>query len=233
MDEPEPIAAPSVVVVPKRRSGFGYAVAWALGIGVGAVAAGAFVGFLVNGPPGRPMPTRTIADVMPPTPEPPPPPKLDTAGAQPAATAPEPAKADALKTDAAKTEAAKPGQTDATRTKLPPIPQAAEPPLNAGEIREMQGRLHALGFNAGPVDGVAGRQTTAGVKAYQQARGLTADGTPDKALLDKLRQEKPPQPQAHAAPPPPSRRTYSPPPPPPRQQQQDPLLESIERLFRR
>jgi ABC-2 type transport system permease protein len=36
MDAPEPVAAPTVVMVPKRRSGFGYAIAWALGIGIGA-----------------------------------------------------------------------------------------------------------------------------------------------------------------------------------------------------
>jgi hypothetical protein len=228
MDAPEPVAAPTVVMVPKRRSGFGYAIAWALGIGIGAVAAGAFVGFLVNGPPGRALPSRTIADVMPPTPEPPPPPKIDTASAQPPAATPAPAAADAAQPDTAKT-----GPTDATRTRLPPIPQAPEPPLNSGEIREVQARLRTLGFNAGPIDGTIGPQTTAGVKAYQQARGLTADGTPDKELLTKLRQEQPSQQhQTQAAPPPPPRRAYQPP-PPPRRQQQDPLMESIERLFRR
>jgi hypothetical protein len=71
------------------------------------------------------------------------------------------------------------------------------------------------------------------VKQYQQARGLEITGTLDKDLLTRLRQEQP-QHQAQAAPPP-QRRTYNPPPPPRRQQQQqqDPLLESIERLFRR
>ncbi|WP_296382983.1 peptidoglycan-binding domain-containing protein [Reyranella sp.] len=214
--------APAVRAAAKRRSGMGYAVGWALGIGVGAVAAGAFVGFLVNGPPRTTLP-RTIADVAPPSPAPPVTP-AEITNAGPRDTAP--AKADTA-------SAAAPPARDA----LPPLrpPQAATPPgppepLTSADVRDVQSRLRALGFNPGPVDGAAGPQTTGAVKQYQQARGLEASGTLDKDLLARLRLEQP-QSQAQAAPPP-QRRAYNPP-PPPRRQQQDPLLESIERLFRR
>jgi len=100
-------------------------------------------------------------------------------------------------------------------------------------VREVQGRLRAIGLNPGPIDGTAGPQTAAAVKQFQQAHGLPATGVADKEVLARLRQEPAaPQQQAQAPRPPP--RTYAaaaPPPPPP--QRRDPLLESIERLFRR
>jgi peptidoglycan hydrolase-like protein with peptidoglycan-binding domain len=195
----------------------GYAIGWALGIGLGAVAAGAFVGFLVNGPPRSTLP-RTIADVAPPTPAKP---AVETKTA--AATAPE----TTTPTPPAKTEAAPPAH-DSLPPLRPPAAKKAPEPLVAAEVRDAQSRLRGLGFNPGPIDGAAGPQTAAAVKQYQQARGLEATGTLDKELLARLQKE---QPQHHAQTAPPPRRTYAP--PPRRQQQQDPLLESIERLFRR
>ena len=55
-----------------------------------------------------------------------------------------------------------------------------EPILRVGStglpVRRAQSRLTLAGFNTGGVDGIFGRQTEAGVKALQQARGLTVDG---------------------------------------------------------
>lgn len=44
------------------------------------------------------------------------------------------------------------------------------------EVKLMQTRLNELGFDCGAVDGRFGAKTLAAVKAYQAAKGLTADG---------------------------------------------------------
>lgn len=55
-----------------------------------------------------------------------------------------------------------------------------EPVLRVGStglpVRRAQSRLTLAGFNTDGVDGIFGRQTEAGVKALQQATGLTVDG---------------------------------------------------------
>ncbi len=56
---------------------------------------------------------------------------------------------------------------------------------------ELQQRLNALGFSSGEPDGVAGARTRQAVRAYQQARGLAADGYPSIALLEQLRRQTP------------------------------------------
>lgn len=44
------------------------------------------------------------------------------------------------------------------------------------EVRYLQERLRALGFDPGPSDGVFGPKTADAVRRYQQSRGLAADG---------------------------------------------------------
>jgi N-acetyl-anhydromuramyl-L-alanine amidase AmpD len=44
------------------------------------------------------------------------------------------------------------------------------------DVREVQRRLTALGYDPGPTDGHAGPRTRAAVVAFQKARGLWADG---------------------------------------------------------
>jgi peptidoglycan hydrolase-like protein with peptidoglycan-binding domain len=55
-----------------------------------------------------------------------------------------------------------------------------EPVLREGStglpVRRAQSRLGAAGFDTGGVDGVFGPRTEAGVRALQQARGITVDG---------------------------------------------------------
>lgn len=52
----------------------------------------------------------------------------------------------------------------------------------------LQGRLHALGFYRGPIDGQMSDETTCALKAFQTAHGLTPSGQADtkttKALAD-------------------------------------------------
>jgi len=56
----------------------------------------------------------------------------------------------------------------------------AEPNLQKGStdpaVRDLQEALKALGYDPGPIDGQFGATTETAVKAFQQARGITADG---------------------------------------------------------
>ena len=56
----------------------------------------------------------------------------------------------------------------------------AEPVLNRGSndpaVRDLQQALKTLGHDPGAIDGVFGASTEGAVKAFQQAREITADG---------------------------------------------------------
>jgi peptidoglycan hydrolase-like protein with peptidoglycan-binding domain len=68
-----------------------------------------------------------------------------------------------------------------------PTPDSAAP-LTPDEIRDLQARLEAAGFNPGAIDGVMGRQTRSAVREYAEAQGLpNAEATRD--LLSRLRTE--------------------------------------------
>jgi peptidoglycan hydrolase-like protein with peptidoglycan-binding domain len=75
------------------------------------------------------------------------------------------------------------------------MPSTLEPssaPLTPDEIRELQGKLKAAGFDPGAADGVVGRQTRSAMRGYAQARSLpNADATRD--LLVRLNSEPPTQ----------------------------------------
>ena len=43
-------------------------------------------------------------------------------------------------------------------------------------VTELQTILSGLGYNPGPIDGVFGEATDAGVRRFQEARGLSVDG---------------------------------------------------------
>jgi TPR repeat protein len=63
--------------------------------------------------------------------------------------------------------------------------------LSRDDIREIQTRLDELGYDPGPVDGLMGDRTESAIAAFQQDRGLEADGEPSPALLDRLREAEP------------------------------------------
>jgi peptidoglycan hydrolase-like protein with peptidoglycan-binding domain len=77
----------------------------------------------------------------------------------------------------------------------PPVPQQFDKPtpdsaasLTPDEIRDLQSRLEAAGFNPGAIDGVIGRQTRSAVREYAEAQGIpNAAATRD--LLSRLRTE--------------------------------------------
>ena len=50
------------------------------------------------------------------------------------------------------------------------------PPFSGPQVRKLQQRLKALGYDIGSVDGVFGPSTDRCVKAFQGAHGLAADG---------------------------------------------------------
>ena len=62
--------------------------------------------------------------------------------------------------------------------------------LTSAEMREVQERLNALGYDAGEPDGRLGEITRGGVKQAQVKFGLPADGYPTRELLEFLRKEK-------------------------------------------
>lgn len=76
---------------------------------------------------------------------------------------------------------------------LPEPSSPEEPPLRRDEVRDIQARLRAFGFNPGPVDGIAGPATQAAIMHYQQNRELPQTGTIDRQLLEQLRQDPAPQ----------------------------------------
>ncbi|QQA42641.1 lytic murein transglycosylase [Pelagovum pacificum] len=60
--------------------------------------------------------------------------------------------------------------------------------LTNEERFELQERLTGAGFSTRGVDGKIGPNTIGAIRAYQQAVGLTPDGYPSTALLDRLRE---------------------------------------------
>lgn len=78
----------------------------------------------------------------------------------------------------------------ATRLSGAPVYQAGNPEqgLNQDEMRDLQTRLNARGFDVGGVDGILGANTRAAVQDIQAQLGLPADGWPTPQLLRALRQ---------------------------------------------
>jgi len=58
--------------------------------------------------------------------------------------------------------------------------------LTVAQIKLLQARLNELGFNAGPVDGIAGRGTKGALRDYQASKGLVADGFPTEQMLNHV-----------------------------------------------
>src|SRR6476469_579712 len=74
----------------------------------------------------------------------------------------------------------------------------AEPTLQRGStapaVRDLQEALKALDYNPGPIDGIFGATTEAAVKAFQQAKGISADGIVGKVTwinIDEADQSEP------------------------------------------
>ncbi|HWA63366.1 MAG TPA: lytic murein transglycosylase [Caulobacteraceae bacterium] len=68
-------------------------------------------------------------------------------------------------------------------------PWPKETPLSLSDRMAAQEALVKLGFNPGSTDGVIGLNTRASLRAWQKARGLTADGYLSPDMIAKLKAE--------------------------------------------
>lgn len=67
-----------------------------------------------------------------------------------------------------------------------PLPAVEDLRLPIKEVRALQEKLTALGFDAGKPDGILGPGTRKAVSAFQDANDLIADGYPNQATRDLL-----------------------------------------------
>ncbi len=56
-------------------------------------------------------------------------------------------------------------------------------PLSVAQVKQLQSALNDMGFDAGPVDGIAGRGTKGALRRFQAANGFIADGYPTTEML--------------------------------------------------
>jgi peptidoglycan hydrolase-like protein with peptidoglycan-binding domain len=56
----------------------------------------------------------------------------------------------------------------------------------AFSVRNMQMLLNDLGYNAGVEDGIMGSKTRSAIRAYQQSRGISADGQLTNSLFERI-----------------------------------------------
>ena len=66
---------------------------------------------------------------------------------------------------------------------------ACDAELTRAEVLELQKRLASLGINAGPLDGIVGPRTMAGLQRYQELKGLATTGKVDRQMLKLLQQD--------------------------------------------
>jgi hypothetical protein len=66
---------------------------------------------------------------------------------------------------------------------------ASSQPLSKDEIKELQGKLGAVGFTAGPIDGIVGPLTQAALRRYAQSRSLAKPPEATQETLLRLRSE--------------------------------------------
>jgi len=64
--------------------------------------------------------------------------------------------------------------------------EAGPGPLSRAAVRNLQGRLRALGFYRGATDGVWGPGTQAAIERFQQGRGLQATGQLNPATAQAM-----------------------------------------------
>jgi membrane-bound lytic murein transglycosylase B len=62
--------------------------------------------------------------------------------------------------------------------------------LTLVQARDMQTRLKRMGYDVGKIDGKIGDAGQTALRAYQEKHGLTPDGYPTLALLERIRKEK-------------------------------------------
>jgi Putative peptidoglycan binding domain len=81
------------------------------------------------------------------------------------------------------------GTTD-TRINLPKSSGSMEQHIYQDQVRQVQQRLKAAGYNPGPVDGYLGPQTEEALRNYQKAHGLSETGQLDEQTREQLTSER-------------------------------------------
>jgi peptidoglycan hydrolase-like protein with peptidoglycan-binding domain len=133
----------------------------------------------VTVPLSVPAPPAAPPTVASPPPEPP-----RAAAPAPAVTAPLPANPP----PAAKEPLKATPDSPPSASQIPSTPEPRPAPLTPDEIRELQGKLKAAGFDPGAIDGIVGPQTRGALRTYAQSRSLqNAEATRD--LLVRLNAE--------------------------------------------
>jgi len=76
----------------------------------------------------------------------------------------------------------------ATRLDGAPVYSTGDPSpaLNDAQVKSLQKKLQARGYDVGGVDGILGARTRSAVQAEQSRLGLPADAWPTRTLLDRL-----------------------------------------------
>ena len=76
----------------------------------------------------------------------------------------------------------------ATRLEGAPVFNAGNPDtgLSGGQMKQLQTKLQARGYNVGKIDGILGARTRSAVQREQQRLGMPADAWPTPALLNRL-----------------------------------------------
>lgn len=69
-------------------------------------------------------------------------------------------------------------------------PDTDQPRVTRDEVRRLQERLTALGYDAGSADGIFGPATRLALSQFQQARGMIADGHLDAEVLAAVSVER-------------------------------------------
>jgi hypothetical protein len=112
-------------------------------------------------------------------------------------TAPRPAAATSTPVQASTVAAAKVDDKPiaSNQSLAKPEPPAPPPkddrPLSTVEVRELQERLKALGFDPGAIDGIPGPQTAAAIRRFEASVSLPSQGNMDRTTLQGVRDAKP------------------------------------------
>jgi hypothetical protein len=175
-----------------RLRGYAFALPLVSGIGAAAAVACSFYFFSDRGtvtpPPSPPRTTTATAPSLPP-PSPPAPGIVE-----PAAAAPPPKTSPAAPVEPKEVDPKEVDPKAVEAKAVAPAPDGNTPGkniLDRSEVLALQTQLKALGLNPGPLDGVAGPQTAAAVRRYEESRGRRPTGFVDRDLLMRLQQEQP------------------------------------------
>ena len=65
--------------------------------------------------------------------------------------------------------------------------EVAQAQAASAQVQEIERLLADLSFTPGPIDGVMDEETSAAIRAFQQAAGLPEDGQASPSLLEELK----------------------------------------------